>query len=163
MTMTVGGKEVKGVTAYLEAMVELKKQFNSPKDYYYPSIEAFLLAHGKHYKPHSRPKGVKLGPAKLCFMNAFLLANDNPDAYTYVEGFAVPKGIGLPLEHAWCVDKDGNVIDNTWGDATEYFGVPFKIDAIRRVLLDKGTYGIIDDWEHKHPILKIKKWHGIMG
>ena len=83
-------------------------------------------------------------PRKQCFKNAFALANSNPNVLAYVEGLALTSGI--PLHHAWCVDRDGNVIEPTWrpdlGQA--YFGVALDIDALRAHVLAKGTYGFIE-------------------
>ena len=82
-------------------------------------------------------------PRKQCFKNAFTLAGSNPGVLAYVEGLALTCGI--PLHHAWCVDRDGNVIEPTWPDMGEaYFGVALDIDAMRAHVLAKGTYGFIE-------------------
>lgn len=164
MEMTVDGKPVEGIVGYLQAIVTMKEKFcnHAPEGYYYKSMEAFILAQGKHYTPKPLPKGIRIGQKKDCFKNAFNLANDNP-GYTYVEGYASSKTVCMPLEHAWVVDLDGNVIDNTWEDGDEYFGVPFKTDYVRRTILDKKTYGVIENWEQKFPLMKVRKAHGIKG
>ena len=73
-----------------------------------------------------RPKGVRQGQKRKCFFNAFQLADRNSD-YCYVEGWADDNG--LLLEHAWCVDRSGNVIDPTWqyNPHIVYFGVPLTM------------------------------------
>jgi len=82
-------------------------------------------------------------PRKQCFKNAFALASSNPGGLAYVEGLALTSGI--PLHHAWCVDRDGNVSDPTWPDLGQaYFGVALDIDAMRAHVLAKGTYGFIE-------------------
>lgn len=85
------------------------------------------------------PKDTK----KECYKNAFILAESNSD-YTYVEGLAIPGFIGIPLEHAWVVDAKGHVIDTTWEDGIEYFGIPFELDFVRKIILETKTWGVID-------------------
>ena len=47
--------------------------------------------------------------------------------WRYCEGKAVSYSLPLPLDHAWCLDEDGQVIETTWLEvADEYFGVVFK-------------------------------------
>jgi hypothetical protein len=55
--------------------------------------------------------------------------------------------------HAWCVNKKGEVFDPTWKDGDEYFGVPFKLDFVRKTILQRKKYGVIDNWEKKWPLL----------
>jgi hypothetical protein len=49
--------------------------------------------------------------------------------------------------HAWCVASDNFVVDRTWDEGTEYFGVPFRHDYLRRVLKARRDYGLIDNPE----------------
>lgn len=83
------------------------------------------------------------GQAKKCYANAWDLAMGNPLEYTYVEGFAVPEGIGIPLEHAWVIDRQGFVVDNTWDGGVEYFGIPMKLSAVTEIIMEKETYGVL--------------------
>jgi hypothetical protein len=78
----------------------------------------------------------------------------NPELI-YVEGYAL--GV-IPVEHAWCSDANGNVIDNTWikRPGADYFGVPIKTQYATRAVIMSGHYGVIDDWEHQWPILRAK-------
>lgn len=59
----------------------------------------------------------------------------------YCEGYAVAPGL-FPLEHAWIEDIDGKAIDPTWGQGTDYFGVPFKTKFANEFALRTGRYGI---------------------
>ena len=103
--------------------------------------EKLLQENGQHFE-HSG-KEVPQGAAKLCFMNAFHLSQEDPN-YRYAEGLAVPHSIGLPLEHAWVVDKDNKVLDPTWKDgAAAYYGVKFKPDYVSKVAARSGVYGIL--------------------
>lgn len=104
----------------------------------------FMLANGRDYQTgpdtYAGPRGVR----HQCFMNATMLATNNP-ALTYVEGKVVCCGV--PLDHAWCVDTDGIVVDPTLRGAkniTGYFGVPFKTSYVMRAVMWNKVYGVLD-------------------
>jgi hypothetical protein len=78
--------------------------------------------------------------------NAYLLAQGRTDL-TYVEGFACRI---IPCWHAWCVTKDGIVVDPTWRYAkneinlyNDYFGIPFKLDFVSKMIVKTKMYGIL--------------------
>jgi hypothetical protein len=76
-----------------------------------------------------------MGRPRECFRNAATLALRKPDLYVYVEGYAVNRWVAMhTVAHAWCVGSDNFVVDRTWDEGTEYFGVPFRHDYLRRVL-----------------------------
>lgn len=123
-------------------------------DFKYHSIEAFVLKNGKEMgKRSERSDNYPKAKQKECFRNAYLLAVEHD--LTYCEGYAM--GI-IPVLHAWCLDKDDLVIDVTWKDGTEYVGVPFQTKYISRILLERKSYGIIDNWEMKWPLLRGEKF-----
>lgn len=68
-----------------------------------------------------------LGPLGDCYRNAWELSLDG---LHYVEGYAMLGSIGFPIEHAWCVDDDGRVYDNTWPAGHDYFGMAFRDTAL---------------------------------
>jgi hypothetical protein len=105
------------------------------------SVESLVLRNGQFYRPQPLPAEYKRGKIKECFYNAYKLSwNKN---LTYVEGFA--NGALVPVQHAWCVDAAGNVIDNTWPDCgTVYYGVALDKQFVDRVVLETGTYGVLD-------------------
>jgi len=106
------------------------------------SAEHVVLKHGKYYNPQKLPKGYKMGKQKECFSNAYHMSQKT--GMTYVEGFAVPDFIDLPIHHAWVVDKNGNVFDNTWKTpGVVYFGIPFDDMFVSSVLSETGTFGVI--------------------
>ena len=84
---------------YLKAMAGMFERMNRP------SIEAVVLKHGEEFKSPARPrpKGIRKRTNKLCFMNSYHLAESRN--MTYVEGFAISKGVPIPLHHAWVVDQ----------------------------------------------------------
>lgn len=100
--------------------------------------------HGVDCSGMERQKTKKM-TAKQCFANAAHLAIEK--GYTYVEGYATTHKINFPLEHAWCVTKDGKLVDPTWEDGAEYFGVPFKMDYLLEVMHETGQYGVFSNWK----------------
>ena len=95
-----------------------------------------------------------MGRPRECFRNATNLALRKPDLYTYVEGYAVNIWIPTsPVAHAWCIDSQNFVVDPTWEEGTEYFGVAFRHDYLRRILKGKRDYGLIDNHEMNYPLV----------
>ena len=109
-------------------------------------LSRFKLDHGKEYPlgPHSF--SLPRDTPKACFTNAAHLALRLPHL-TYVEGMVMSV---IPIEHAWCVDEEGVVVDTTLtedrldGREREYFGVPFQTEYLRKALLVNGYYGLLD-------------------
>lgn len=112
----------------------------------YSTLEKLVYKVGRQYAAPAvaRPKGIRKGANKGCFRNAYYVAGGNN--WTYVEGFAIADiGIALPIQHAWVVDGDGNVIETTWKEAgLDYCGIEFDDRMIRKVLLETETFGIMD-------------------
>lgn len=122
-------EEAKGLQDYAKMLIPHSAKY------------ALLAEHGKVYT-ETKP-AEKLGPMKQCYTNAYHGAMDNDDL-TYVEGLASTKSLpGFPVEHAWNVNKQGQVIDPTWNDGSAYFGIPFKTDYIQKVAVRSGVYGVL--------------------
>lgn len=99
-----------------------------------------ILKHGRFFTPQKKPDWLPWEPTKMCFMNASRLALGDAEL-TYVEGFA-DSGL-FPTEHAWAVDRQGRVLDNTWREpGVVYLGVPFTTWFLRQSLVANGYYGI---------------------
>jgi len=116
-----------------------------------PMIE-FMLQHGRDYRIGPDTFAGPRGEPKRCYMNASQLAFE-AELYgrdlTYVEGKVLTCGI--TIDHAWCIDADGTVIDPTLEeDRTDfaavvgYYGVPFKTPYLRKATLANGHYGLLD-------------------
>lgn len=109
------------------------------------TYESIVLNYGRAFEApaHPRPKGVRKGRNKLCFMNSYRLTEQG---YRYVEGFAIANiGIQFPIQHAWVVDDNDNVVETTWAESgVEYYGIVFDKDFIDKVMLELRTYGIMD-------------------
>lgn len=97
------------------------------------------LAYGKDY-PNIKKHSYEMGEKKMCYRNSHHLALEHD--LIYCEGFAVSGGVGIPFEHAWCIDKDENVIDCTWDDGVAYFGIAFTTSFILERADKTGIYGI---------------------
>ena len=111
----------------------------------YPALmQRFVVRNGRAMTPvKDVPLDVKRGQPKNCFMNATHLAFQG---YQYVEGYAYAPNLPILIQHAWVIDTDGNVIDNTWErrEGTQYFGVEFDIDVLTDEIHRTGVYGLLD-------------------
>jgi hypothetical protein len=150
-------KHRSAITQYLEFTTNFRKLHIPSPDFKYSCFEDFVLNVGQPFINYiKRPKWVRKGVIKQCFKNCFDEVLRYPDKLTYCEGYAT--GV-IPVHHAWCLTKDGEVIDPTWDGRDignkniEYFGVPFKRSYILKVALETGYYGAIDNWSQKFPLL----------
>lgn len=151
-----------GLREYLENMVELHQSMRSgklPRGYRYLCMEEYILREGRPMEVGVWPKWMKRGRLKECYRNAFNLMLHF--GYTYCEGYAVSM---IPTMHAWCLDKDGKVIDPTWRDkgkwgrqGKEYYGITFDCAQVVEITTRRRCYGLIDDWQNGWPLLKGKK------
>jgi hypothetical protein len=120
----------------------------------YTSEADFILKNGRSFESAALPRGVRMGRPRECFRNAATLALRKPDLYVYVEGYAVNRWVAMhTVAHAWCVSSDTFVVDRTWDEGTEYFGVPFRHDYLRGVLKVRRDYGLIDNPEMDFPLV----------
>ena len=110
----------------------------------------FVLQEGRTWTPAQLPRGIRLGQPGQCYKNAFNLALRN--RITYVEGYA---GDVVPIAHAWCIDEEGRVVDNTWSDSEQcvYFGVAFDSEYVESTVLRQRIYGLIDMPETGWPLI----------
>lgn len=122
-------------------------------EFKYNNIYHLVACLGQEHTPQPLPEGVRIGKKKFCFMNAYQLAEMRDDLI-YVEGYAVAKGLPIAFIHAWCIDRDNNVIDPTWGEGDSYFGIPLDLNYVRRIILARGMYGVLDNMEQGFPALR---------
>ena len=121
----------------------------------YASEADFILKHGRAFEWRAVPHGVRMGVPRQCFRNAVRLALRKPRFYTYVEGYAINSWVAdYPVAHAWCVDPEHFVVDTTWDEGADYFGVPFRAEYVRRMAgTRRRDYPLIDNEEMGFPLL----------
>ena len=115
-----------------------------------------LLQTGTVWTPAPLPADIRPGIPRVCFENAYRLARRSRGALRYVEGYAL--GYLLPVEHAWCVDAEGRVVDNTWTDdrlGQVYLGVVVDLALVRRSRNRRkaASASALFDWYGGYPLL----------
>lgn len=143
MTKQAQSNAIQEIKRYLRLLKKVRGR--TPQGWNTP--ETILLKHGRPYfMGPDTFKGRRAAP-KMCFMNAYHLALDDPKL-TYVEGYA---HVGLFIEHAWCVDLEGQVIEPTLKSPEKatttvypygYYGVPFNLNYVTETIFKSGVYGI---------------------
>lgn len=134
------------VKKQIEQMVEMYAKIGFPS-----LLHRFVLRNGKEFenvlmeREYNR-KGLVRGRAKECYSNATNIALYRKE-FTYVEGFAIREDLGLLIDHAWVIDKKGNVIDTTWNDPEDchYMGVPIPYDELLSHITQKRYYGMFSN------------------
>ena len=133
-------KGIDGLAKYLRMTTSFQDK-HLPKGV--KSRDKFVLDNGQPFVANGETYKGKRGPMKMCYMNATKEALDNPDR-TYVEGFVSVHGV--PIQHAWTVDKTGQIYDPTINPdqgISGYFGVPFSTDYLLKASLKNGVYGLL--------------------
>lgn len=146
--------EVNGLVDYLTWLVTSRKLLMPKSDG--RCYEALVLEAGQAYTPQPLPDDVDRGPYGNCYENSLLMAVRHAGRLHYAEGWA-ESSIGLPIQHAWLVDADGNCYDPTWDDNLDrqYYGIAFDTDwAVGRAIDQDCCYGLlVNDWMHDNELL----------
>lgn len=149
--------DMTSLRGYMEGMVRMRQLsgMNRPDGFKYICMEEFVLKEGAEHKNLEFDPEVYSGAGrtkKMCFMNAVNLATST-EGLAYAEGYAFSI---IPTMHAWCVTESGEVVDPTWdyADTNQYYGVSFDPEWALQKMTEKGTYGLIDDWENQWPLLR---------
>ena len=140
---------------FLSALRQVRGEGLKGLGYHYSSIEDLILTEGQIFDTVAElPKGIKKGKLGKCYQNATeLILRD--DSYRYVEGYAVSNGL-IPLMHGWAINDLGHVIDPTWNDGVEYYGIIFPKSTVSAQIIATKVYGMLDDYHNQFPILKDK-------
>jgi hypothetical protein len=139
---------------FLEFWAGAVKDDDADSEFPYASQADFILKHGRAFEWRVLPPGARMGTARQCFRNSVRLALGKPRFYTYVEGYAINTWVARhPVAHAWCVDPEDFVVDTTWDEGMDYFGVPFRMEYVRRIADARKDYGLIDNEEMGFPLL----------
>jgi hypothetical protein len=138
------------------AMMRQCQEKQSPKPTRKPrfdSIEQLVLDVGRNYPAKPLPPSIKLGLKGECYLNAARLAIEME--LTYVEGYASSQEVPATVLHAWCLDKEGCVIDPTWPvPGKAYRGIPVKRDYLLSQN-KRGVHGILENWQDDFPALQM--------
>ena len=172
------------IVQHLQAMVKLMEGHEGISARF-PSVSHYLLANGRTFEsaPLSAEElawtaqlGWRRHQPRQCYRNAQVTALTvlPPDGMSlhYVEGFIMPAGPPIPVEHAW-LSLNGKVIDTTlrpnddkgcrvFGtipEGWEYYGVEMPVDVCQHVPdRHKRHISLIDDIECRWPLLKETGW-----
>lgn len=144
------------IEEYLKAL----SKFNQGKNWPYQNLYDFLIKEGQQFtKIHDfRETGYERGEAKNCYGNSYQIAvMDNN--INYCEGIAVAHNVPLPMAHAWNYIPGLGVVDSTWKNGVEYFGVVIPKWYLTQLVLNSSRYGVLDAWDLGWPLLSGKhKW-----
>jgi len=125
----------------------IREHFEAMQKAFGPNIyNDFMLKHAKEYDFGSASFEGERGEVHGCFQNAFHLAFED-QSMTYVEGKLSCHGV--PIDHAWCIDRNGFVIDPTLEDAGQvmgYFGIPFRTEYVQKAFVWNGYYCSVLDY-----------------
>ena len=134
------------LTALCMGSISARRAFGKDKE---DSAEEFFLRHGCLFAQQPFPARYSKwkGGMHDCQRNAFLLAASCPEL-DYAEGYALPAAeVGdLPMEHAWCVDAGGNVVDPTWTGrliGREYCGLALDMAFLREPFQKGEPFGLL--------------------
>jgi hypothetical protein len=90
------------------------------------------LEHGRFFRPQPLPRGFRRGKKNQCYANAFDLAVRTA-GLTYCEGFILFSlgSRAAEVEHGWCVDADGRVLELTLREVgLSYFGITYRPEQL---------------------------------
>ena len=149
-------KQVEGAVELSKYLRQLSGVMKMPGGMKSPA--QFILDNGQNYIANNKTYEGPRDAIHECYKNATLAALSNKDR-TYVEGYMLVHGV--PIEHAWTVDKTGQVYDSTVTPSlgvTGYYGVPFKQDYVLAAGLMNKHYGLFGHESRKtlEPLLKGK-------
>lgn len=131
-------------TALLDELISfIARQTEGEKTF---GASTALIRYGRRFTViAAKPSWLRMGEKRNCFNTATAYAVTRNDIF-YVEGYALEPELPFPVQHAWLVDANGQVIDPTYEDTTDhvYFGIPFKRDFVFDILAkNKGQAGLL--------------------
>lgn len=136
----------------------LEKSIKGIRDTQCHTPHQFVYFHGREFTPCSDHKKYFRKHSRMgaCYSNAQRLVKKFPDDLTYAEGFAstlidgcLYPPVGL---HAWAITRDGEVIDPTWDNGVDYFGVPFGRAYFLEATMYRAPFSLIDNYAEGYPL-----------
>lgn len=109
-------------------------------------IHPYIMQRSLLFKAAALPANVTQGQKRECFANATHLAVESDGEYAYAEGYAYST-VGLVTSHAWCVTREGEVVDPTWDtpELCAYLGIPIHPDFLVEQMKQTEVYGVFGE------------------
>ncbi len=119
--------------------------------------QSFVLKNGQQFKSViPLPRDIKKGKLGCCYENAFKNVLMSKGKYFYCEGYATAGG--MVHEHGWMTNRNHEVIDPTWLDGKDYYGIIFKFSCVMHWMAKNGKYiSIIGNYHDDWPLLKMSR------
>ena len=138
---------------YLTAMVVERSRCQVGPWSNSPDLAQWLLEHGREFSwnPQKSDRKLNLGRDGECYSRSQYQAVWQP-RLRYVEGVASSNDLALPINHAWCVESSGRVVDPTWSQRSgnrRYFGVVFRTEYVEQFLRERKTNQAILLWDEQ--------------
>lgn len=107
-----------------------------------------LLKYGHAFEASPLPDDVSVMQERCCYLNSYTLAVDQPERFTYFEGYASTlRGNGWGTAHAWCIDRQRRVADPTWANFASdrpgaYLGLAIPLAVVKpyATVESRGTF-----------------------
>lgn len=124
------------ILKYLNAVARMHETMQGSGEAYYK----WVLKSGKLFTEREDAK--KFHPTfkkqfKGCYYNAQFMAIGYK-RLKYYEGWGVTERVGIPFEHGFNV-IDGKVVDISWCDGIEYFGIELPLGFVMGEMLKEKT------------------------
>jgi hypothetical protein len=155
MTTPDHDKHIEELRCFLRAQTEIAKMGDLPLLHGYRGLADFVEQNGQAFEWGPLPPFVERGIIKQCFLNCMQLAQ-RKSRFIYCEGYACSL---IPVHHAWCYDLEtGLIVDPTWPEpGSAYFGIPFDTLFAASMTARRGSYGILDYYEARWPLLGMER------
>lgn len=112
----------------------------------------YLRRKGSRWSGSALPPGIKKGPQRQCFRNAWQLSLSH--GFPYCEGYGWDVELGaLPFLHAWNLcPASGRVIDATWaiGNRAVYLGIELSPKQLMKIIDLTECFGVLQDGRAKN-------------
>ena len=139
---------------YIEQCIEFSQK--GSREFHYKTVHEFASKEGQYCTSimETLPdKWSQWSEHKQCYYNAAKLAFTYPEDLSYCEGYASSI---IPTSHAWCITKEGEVVDPTWRTNGklekdyfhEYLGVKFSLQFLSAHYSHATNWGsLLDCWD----------------